>query len=379
MKHCVLIRIVFLFALGMCLLQPVQCGAREEDGGFCRLLYVASPGIRNYLQYGGHGILVFDIDRGHKFVRRIPLGGLDEEGRPINVKGVCASAVTGRIYVSTLRQLMCLDLVTDKMLWEKTFESGCDRMSISPDGKIIYLPSLEGDHWKVVDAATGDVIKRITPDSGAHNTIYGLDGNLVYLAGLKSPFLTVVKTDGHIVLRKVGPFSDSIRPFTINGSGSLSFVNVNDLLGFEVGDLTTGKMLYRVEVEGFERGEIKRHGCPSHGIGMTPDETEIWVTDAANSRLHIFDATVMPPVPIGDVELRDQPGWVTFSIDGTLAYPSTGDVIEVRTRKIVAGLSDEEGREVQSEKMLEIDFQGRKPVRAGDQFGIGQKRKMSGE
>jgi hypothetical protein len=379
MKHCVLIRIVFLFALGMCLLQPVQCGAREEDGGFCRLLYVASPGIRNYLQYGGHGILVFDIDRGHKFVRRIPLGGLDEEGRPINVKGVCASAVTGRIYVSTLRQLMCLDLVTDKMLWEKTFESGCDRMSISPDGKIIYLPSLEGDHWKVVDAATGDVIKRITPDSGAHNTIYGLDGNLVYLAGLKSPFLTVVKTDGHIVLRKVGPFSDSIRPFTINGSGSLSFVNVNDLLGFEVGDLTTGKMLYRVEVEGFERGEIKRHGCPSHGIGMTPDESEIWVTDAANSRLHIFDATVMPPVPIGDVELRDQPGWVTFSIDGTLAYPSTGDVIEVRTRKIVAGLSDEEGREVQSEKMLEIDFQGRKPVRAGDQFGIGQKRKMSGE
>ena len=379
MKHCVLIRIVFLFALGMCLLQPVQCGAREEDGGFCRLLYVASPGIRNYLQYGGHGILVFDIDRGHKFVRRIPLGGLDEEGRPINVKGVCASSVTGRIYVSTLRQLMCLDLVTDKMLWEKTFESGCDRMSISPDGKIIYLPSLEGDHWKVVDAATGDVIKRITPDSGAHNTVYGLDGDLVYLAGLKSPFLTVVKTDGHIVLRKVGPFSDSIRPFTINGSGSLCFVNVNDLLGFEVGDLTTGKMLYRVEVEGFERGEIKRHGCPSHGIGMTPDESEIWVTDAANSRLHIFDATVMPPVPIGDVELRDQPGWVTFSIDGTLAYPSTGDVIEVRTRKIVAGLSDEEGRKVQSEKMLEIDFQGRKPVRAGDQFGIGQKRKMSGE
>jgi hypothetical protein len=154
---------------------------------------------------------------------------------------------------------------------------------------------------------------------------------------------------------------------------------VNDLLGFEVGDLTSGKMLYRAEVEGFERGEIKRHGCPSHGIGMTPDESEIWVTDAANSRLHIFDATVMPPVPIGDVELRDQPGWVTFSIDGTLAYPSTGDVIEVRTRKIVAGLSDEEGREVQSEKMLEIDFQGRKPVRAGDQFGIGQKRKMSGE
>jgi len=34
------------------------------------------------------------------------------------------------------------------------------------------------------------------------------------------------------------------------------------------------------------------HGCPSHGIGLTPDEKEIWVTDAHNRRLHLFDATV---------------------------------------------------------------------------------------
>ena len=40
--------------------------------------------------------------------------GVDENGRPINVKGICGSAVTGRVYVSTLRHLMCLDLVTGK-------------------------------------------------------------------------------------------------------------------------------------------------------------------------------------------------------------------------------------------------------------------------
>src|SRR6476620_4800427 len=36
------------------------------------LLYVASPGTRNYQEYGGVGVLVFDIDHGYKFVRRIP-------------------------------------------------------------------------------------------------------------------------------------------------------------------------------------------------------------------------------------------------------------------------------------------------------------------
>jgi sugar lactone lactonase YvrE len=140
-----------------------------------------------------------------------------------------------------------------------------------------------------------------------------------------------------------------------------------------VGDLAGGRMLHRVEVQGFVKGPVKRHGCPSHGIGLTPDEKELWVTDAANSRLHIFDATVMPPRQGPSIELRDQPGWVTFSIDGRYAYPSTGDVIDTATRRIVAGLKDETGADVQSEKMLEIDFQDGSPVAAGDQFGIGRR------
>jgi len=37
-----------------------------------QLLYVASPGTRNYVENGGVGILVFDSDNGYKFVRRIP-------------------------------------------------------------------------------------------------------------------------------------------------------------------------------------------------------------------------------------------------------------------------------------------------------------------
>ena len=238
---------------------------------------------------------------------------------------------------------------------------------------MIYLPSFEGAHWHAVDALSGDVIKKIVPKSaGAHNTIVGLDGRHAYLAGLRSPLLSVADAKRHEVVREVGPFSNVIRPFTVNGSGTLCFVNVNDLLGFEIGDLTSGKMLHRVEVQGFQKGPTKRHGCPSHGVGLTPDEKELWLTDAHNSRLHIFDATAMPPKQVADITLRDQPGWVTFSIDGKYAYPSTGDVIEVATRKIVAGLKDENGIDVQSEKLLEIDFKDGQPVRTGDQFGLGR-------
>lgn len=353
-----------------CVCPSVMLAAGLKDG---RYLYVAEPGIRNYLEYGGHGLIVFDIDHDYRFVKRIPTGGLDEKGVPINVKGVCASARTGRIYISTIKTMMCLDLVTEKLLWEKPYEGGCDRMAITPDGKEIYLPSFEKDHWHVVNAANGEVIRRIDIQAGAHNTICGLNGREAYLAGLKSPMLRVASTKSRSIEHEVGPFSHSIRPFTVNAVQTLAFVNVNELLGFEVGDLKTGKMLHRVEVQGFEKGPVKRHGCPSHGIGLTPDETELWVCDAHNQRMHIFDATVMPPKQVASLVVRDEPGWVTFRLDGKHAWPSTGDIIDIATRKTVAQLKDEEGRQVMSEKIVEIHFKNGKPARAGDQFGLGRK------
>ena len=260
------------------------------------------------------------------------------------------------------------------MVWDKELEGGCDRMALSPDGATLYVPSFEGPHWNVVEAATGATVAKVVTDSGAHNTLWSADGARVYLAGLRSPLLSVVDPKTHTVVKTVGPFSASIRPFTVNAAQTRCYVNVNDLLGFEIGDLETGQKLHRVEVPGFEKGPVARHGCPSHGIGLTPDEKELWVADGHNQAMHVFDNTVMPPRLVTTLKLRDQPGWITFSIDGAHAYPSTGEVFEVRSKKRVAALQDEEGRAIGSEKLLEVVFAGGKPVRAGDQFGFGVKR-----
>ncbi|MDZ4782028.1 MAG: hypothetical protein SGJ19_17405 [Planctomycetia bacterium] len=359
-----------LFAMVACLVTMIVTARAAETQ---RLLYVATPGVRDLLEFGGHGLLVFDIDDGHRFLRRIPTGGLGDDGKPLNVKGICACAQTKRIYITTLQHVLCLDLESEKVLWERKYDGGCDRLAISPDGAFLYVPSLEKEHWNFLDAATGEVVKRIEPHSGAHNTVCGLAGTEVYLAALRSPYLKVVDARNHAVLRDVGPFSHSIRPFTVNGAQTLCFVNLNELLGFEIGDLKTGKKLHRVEVQGFEKGAVKRHGCPSHGIGLTPDETEIWVTDAHNQRLHTFDNTVMPPKQQESITLRDEPGWVTFTIQGDYAYPSTGQVIDVKSKQIVTQLTDEAGRAVQSEKMLEIDVADGAPVQNGDQFGVGRR------
>jgi DNA-binding beta-propeller fold protein YncE len=361
--------------LFLALLVAVPLTAAEPSGKEKHLLYVASPGIRNYEEHGGVGILVFDIDDGYRFVKRIPTWDVPAGQKPENIKGIAASAKTGRVYVTTLNRMMALDAVTGKKLWDKQYEGGCDRLAISPDGKTLYVPQLEGPLWHVVNAASGDVIASIETKSGSHNTIYSGDGTRVYMGGLKSPNLFIADTKIHKVMGTVGPFANSIRPFTVNGSNTLCFVNVNGLLGFEVGDVRTGKKLYHVEVQGYQQGPVKRHGCPSHGIALTPDEKELWLMDGANNSVHIFDSTVMPPKQMMSIKLRDFPGWISFSIDGAYAYSSTGEIIDVKDKKVVATLQDETGRQVQSEKVLDLIIANGKVVKAGNQFGVGMKQK----
>lgn len=336
-----------------------------------RYLYVATPGIRDYLGYGGHGLLVFDMDNNHRFVKRIATRGLHPNGKPSNVKGIAVSLPLNSIYVSTLEGLQRIDLTTEKVVWEKAFEGGCDRMAISPDGRTMYLPSLEKGFWNVVNCETGDVIKKINVHKRAHNTIYGSSGNAVYLADIASPWLHIADPKTHELVAKVGVFDNYVRPFTVNAAETLTYVTVDSLLGFEVGDIQKGIKIAHIQVEGWERGPARRHGNPSHGIGLTPDETEIWLCDGHNMRMHVFSAK--PPYQqLTTIPVQDMPGWVTFSLDGRYAYPSSGEVIDVKTRKIILTLTDEFHNNVSSEKMVEVQFMGNKPVRAGDQFGVGR-------
>jgi len=366
----VLLALLFLF-----LFMP------EADARVRHLLYVAVPGIQNHypdnnynLRYGGIGILVFDMDHGYKFVKRIPTWKLEPGQKVEIVKGIAADAARGRLYLTTPTLLAAFDLNTDRMIWQKNYTGGFDRLAISPDGNTLYVPSFEGAYWQIISASNGELLGKLDTGTGSHNTVWSPDGARVYLAGLHHNYLLVADPTTNKIVQRIGPFSDVIRPFTVNGSNSLCFVNVNKLLGFEIGDVQTGRVLHSVAVQGYASGQALRHACPSHGIALTPDEKELWLADGVNNYVHVFDTTVMPPRQIADVKLTDSPGWVTFDIGARYVFPSTGDVIDRQTRKIVYTLRDETGAQVQSEKLLEIDVENGKTVRAGNQFGIGEKR-----
>jgi DNA-binding beta-propeller fold protein YncE len=330
-----------------------------------RLLYVVVSGSGGANPDRSIRILVFDIADAHRFIRRIPVwpagGGEDVEA----VRGAAVHAETGRVFISTTSRLAAIDLRTEQIVWERRYQSRCcDRLAVSPDGQTIYAPAFGSPKWYVIAAATGDLRTTIDVTGWPRDTIYSQDGKHAYLAAWESSMLAVSDTASHEVVRQVGPFSAFLCPFALNAAGTLAFVNVDGLVGFEVGDLRTGLVLDRVAANGYDKDTAANYECPSHGIAFTPDERELWVADGVHNRVHVFDASVYPPVPRATVDLPAQPRWITFSIDGRYAYSSTGDVIGARARTIAGALNDAAGAKVSSEHMIEIDFVEGRPVRS---------------
>jgi len=339
-----------------------------------RFLYVTAPdgaggaaGTKNH-----QGILIFDIDNGHKFVRKIHM-------RSVRMtRGVCASAVTDRLYISHSNgAVLCMDLRTDKQLWEKPYVKmggGCDRLVMTPDGKKVYIPSgywANDEHMKVVDGITGKLLKKIvvSPKGGCHDALCSVDGKRVYCGSTRYNTLTVIDTETDEIIQRIGPFKGVIFPFTVNGAQTRAIVNTSrKLVGFEIGDIKTGKKLCQVRVKS-QIGQERR--C--HGVGMTPDEKEIWLVDQDRKKLYLFDNTVFPPKEMRSIDVAVKShGWITFSIDGQYAWPDTGDVIDARTKEIVATLKDADGKRIVSSKFIEVQFRGKDPVRIGHQLGVGR-------
>jgi DNA-binding beta-propeller fold protein YncE len=319
---------------------------------------------------------VYDIDNRGVLVKHV--------GVPTatGVRGTVASAVTGMLYISygsdrhSGGSMLKYNLMTDKVVWAKRYPFGVDSMSISPDGNTIYMPTGEltsGGIWKVIDANNGNVKALIdSGGTGPHNTVVSPDGSRVYLGPRYTNYLVVASTRTKLVTRIIGPVAGvgGIRPFTINGAQSLAFITASGFLGFQVGDIKTGRILYTVPVRGFPttRGLAS---APSHGISLSPNEKEIYLMDSINSYVHVFDVTGLPgsaPRQVADIRLvrtmsgKESPcaydclkdGWLHHSRDGRFVFVGdSGDVIDTTVRRTVMTLP----ALANSRKEIEIDFQ----------------------
>ncbi|HWX89388.1 MAG TPA: hypothetical protein VNY75_03725 [Rhizomicrobium sp.] len=394
---------------------PARAAAPASDAGVVpyqspprHLIYIATPGDEGADDQSG--VIVLDADHDYRFVKRIPYGLAASELPGPKISGMTSSIPANKIYVTTDGgSMIAFDLKTDKIAWTFKGEKApvklqrrgsaadgcCERPYTLPGGNTLLVASAYNAWWYLIDAQTGKELGRIdTPQAPrSHNLAVTADGKTAILATLSGPKegtagVAVVDLPNRKVLRYIN-FSDAVRPITINHDASLVYANVNNLDGFEIADVKTGQMIKRMELPG-EMWKAKwadpnhqhfGHGLPSHGIGMTPDESEIWVTDAANDAWQIWDNPgdgrnpVYNPSKTVPIQAGIGSSWISMTNDGKTAFVGDGSVIDVRAHRVIATLKDEYGRPIHSvEKVLAMTFRDGKLVETSNQFAIGDAK-----
>ena len=345
--------------------------AVENTSSISRYLYAVNQSTKDR-----GSISVYDIDAGHRLIKTIQtVPGIGD------VRGVVASAVTGKLYVAYrsdagIGMIYCLNLYNDTVLWNKAIDPGVDRLAISPDGQLLYVPTWEGgsaEYINVLESDSGNGVRRVHFSSRSHDALYPLSGPIFQETKAtdgSGNYLYLIDPGSYIV-SLVGPYSGILGPYAVDSISVHVVNNVTNLWGMQVADLKTGRII---------TANIPNHpqGDPGllHGIGWSPDESEVWQSSTRNDP-HVFIWNMLNPmVPILKKELVLRSGrgshWLTFDIKGDYGYIAPNKNGDEGTEIFDARAHVSLGVIGSSEDMLEIDFTNGKIDQIGDQYGIGR-------
>jgi hypothetical protein len=306
----------------------------------------------------------YDLDNGFALLKSVAVPQLMNVGFNL---GAVGDSTSGMLYVSSGTQgggtghVLEYDPVKDSVVWARSYAFDVDSAALTPDGLTLYQATgamASGGIWQILDTSNGN--PKSTIDSGGtgpHDTLVTLDGKKVFLGPRHSNYLVVADTTNNTILQKIGPVASGVRPFTVNGKATLAFINTAGLIGFYVGDVATGNLLFTVSPPGFTT--IGSCGG-SHGVSLSPDEKELYLVDCSYSTVHVFDVTGLPgkaPVDVADIQLQTTmtgEGWIQHTRDGRFAVVGAcGDVIDTASRKVVGNLPSLQNGQI----FTEVDFQ----------------------
>jgi sugar lactone lactonase YvrE len=366
-------------------------------------------------------ISVYDMDRAWT-----PAGTISLPQAVAGIRGVMVSPSTHMMFISYggdsvgngTGSVLAYDLESDRVTWDVKLATGIDSGAVSPDGKLLYMPEGEnskGTAWNILNAETGEPEGKIEDPGGLapHNTIASKDGKYVYMGPRYGEYLGVYNTSTHAVshvgpLEKVGE-KGTVRPFTVNGSNTIAFTTATEFDGFQVSSITKGTALSTVAFQDEEElkqqkekeeKETAEGKVPakfpdsglSHGISLSPNETELYVVDAVHKAVQAYSVPSIAkleegvkPTQLATIKVPGEGlagiespcaydcgrgGWLQRSVNGRFVFVGdSGAVIDTETKTIVTTLSTL----LNTKMSIEIDWENGAPVATSGRTGVGEK------
>lgn len=214
-----------------------------------------------------------------------------------------------------------------------------NQCAVTPDGHYVAVPIRDKNAVDIVDMQEQKVVKTL-PVSKPHNAFNAGSNRYLFVSAMGAKQINVIDLTTMTYSAKVA-VGGIPRPYVVTPDGTTMYVAVTDLHGFMKVDVASGKV-ERIAMPAENHTPKQRPFEPSntltHGLALSPDGTELWVTSLLDDSLYIYD--VRANKITGRVQVGDGPNWVTFSPDGKyVCVSNTGSndvsIIDVRARREV--------------------------------------------
>ena len=259
------------------------------------------------------------------------------------VHGVCVQADGKRLFatVETDHTLRIIDTASRQTVATVKVSGRPNQCAATPDGKYVVVPIRDGDSVDIIDVKQEKIVKNL-PIKEPHNALNTGSNRYIYvssMAGHEIDLIDLEKMDyaAHI------PVGGRPRPYVVSSDGNRMYVAVAEFHGFVIVDIPEKKVLERVEIPSehatLRKLEYESQDTLTHGLALTPDGGELWVSSLLDDAMYIYD--VKAKKVTGKVSTGMGPNWIVFTPDGKYACVSNTDtddvsVIDVKSRREVA-------------------------------------------
>jgi YVTN family beta-propeller protein len=210
------------------------------------------------------------------------------------------AGTTAYATLQTGQGLVVVDVATNTLTTTVPLASDGFNLIVAPDGQRVYVTTAAGTLY-VVDAATNTVITTLAVGAAANGLAFSPDGTVLYVSSRDAA--TVVA---------VNPATNTItRTYTLGGmpqrlavapDGTELYV-ANEVSGLNVVNVASGAVT------------SVSFGTAAYGLGLTPDNTLLYVLLPATGEVRLLDRVSRTPVKtllVGGI-----PRNVAFASDGT--------------------------------------------------------------
>ena len=255
------------------------------------------------------------------------------------------------LYVSraNLDDVAAFDLATHAELWHTQVDGiHADHMALSPDGSTVVVSATTSQVADVYNAATGAEIGTFATGSYPHQNNFTADGKYIYnesigvtllpkgLNALKGALQLELVDAKTLQVVKKWTFPYGLRPFVIAADGTTMYADLSYLNGFIKYDLNSSTTLTTVNQPfsasaANENPDSYPQNSAHHGIALSGDQSKICDVGTIDDYAKIVDVNSLTTLSTVNYPTGSIPYWAATSVDGNYCFVplSAGNAVSV--------------------------------------------------